>query len=220
MKTRSIILCLILTSGFLIGALLFDNHQQAFSQMGMGKMNATMMNRTGMMDMMNSRMMMSPNMMNMMNPNGMGMGMGMFTNENITSSIKLLPAMMNGIHSQMKVSLGDAVTTAQKELGNNSQAVFAHVGVESEYLVYTIWGIDPDMNLHKVIIDPGNGKVLLSQIMSMMPMMNPNMNPMMGGGMMNPMMGGGMMNPMMGGGMMNPMMGGGMMNPMMSHMGH
>jgi hypothetical protein len=218
MKTRPIILYLILTSGFLIGALLFDNHQQTFAQMGMGKMNPAMMNRTSMTDMMNPSMMMSPNMMNMMNPNAMGMGM--FTNENITSSIKLFPAMMNGIHSQIKVSLGDAVTTAQKELGNNSQAVFAHVGVESGYLVYTIWGIDPDMNLHKVVIDPGNGKVLLSQIMSMMQMMNmmgmmQMMNPNM-----NPMMGGGMMNPMMGGGMMNPMMGGGMMNPMMSHMVH
>jgi hypothetical protein len=49
---------------------------------------------------------------------------------------------------------------------------------------YAIWGVDPDVNLHKVTIDPGNGKVLLSQKLSMLEGMN--MMRMMGGGMMNP----------------------------------
>ena len=63
----------------------------------------------------------------MMNPGMMGMGSmmmnGMFESQNITSSVKLLPAMMNGISSQVKISLGEAVMNAQKELGNSSHAV-------------------------------------------------------------------------------------------------
>jgi len=119
-----------------------------------------------------AQMMMNPNMMNRTGGNMMNL---MFGGQNINSSIKLLPAMMNGIHSLIKVSLGDAVITAQKQLGNNSQAVAAHVADENGYLVYAIWGVDPDMNLHKVIIDPGNGKVLLSQKLPMLQMMNPGM---------------------------------------------
>jgi hypothetical protein len=155
-------------------------------------MNPNMMNRTGMTGgMMNPGMIDMGNMMNLM-----------LGGQNINSSIKLLPAKMNGVYSLIKVSLGDAVMTAQKQLGNNSRAVAAHVADENGYLVYAIWGVDPDMNLHKVIIDPGNGKVLLSQKLSMLEGMN--MMQMMGGGMMNP-----------------GMMGGGMMNPgMMSHMWH
>jgi hypothetical protein len=217
MKTTSVMLCVTLASGLLIGTLLLNHQQQASAQMGM--MNPNMMNRTGMMGTMANNMM-NPNMMgNMMtNPNMMGMGSMMnlmFGAQNITSSIKLLPAMMNGVHSQIKLSLSDAVMIAQKQLGNNSQAVAAHVADEHGYLVYAIWGVDPDMNLHKVIIDPGNGKVLFSQKLPMLQMMD------MMGGMMNPGMMGGMMNPGMMGGMMNPGMMGGMMNPgMMSNMWH
>ena len=149
----------------------------------------------GMMGMSN---MMNPGMMgmsNMMNPGMMGMGSmmmnGMFESQNITSSVKLLPAMMNGISSQVKISLGEAVMNAQKELGNSSHAVAANIGEEHGYLVYTIWGIDPDMNLQKIVIDPGNGKVLFSQKLStgeMMGLMMKNSN-MMGSPMNHDMMG-------------------------------
>jgi hypothetical protein len=167
---------------------------------------------------------MNPNMMGMMNPNMMGlMNMtGISAGQNITGSIKLLPAMMNGIDSQIKIRLGDAVVTAEKELGNNSRAVAAHLGVVNGYLVYFTWTVDtvpptiaiasPDIGLHKLIIDPGNGKVLLSQKVSTMQMMN-----MMNGMTMNPNimgMGNMMMNPNMMG-----MMNSGMMNKtgMMGH---
>ena len=85
-------------------------------------------------------------------------------------------------------------------------------------MIYSILGIDPDMNLQQILIDPGNGRTLLSQKLPMWQIMGTGnmMNPMMGN-MMNPMMGN-MMNPMMGN-MMNPMMGmNPMMNPMMGNM--
>ena len=40
-------------------------------------------------------------------------------------------------------------------------------------------GVDPDMNLHQVMIDPGNGKLLFSQKLGMLQMMGM-------GNMMNP----------------------------------
>ena len=109
----------------------------------------------------------------------------MFTDHNITSSVSLLRSMINGISSQVKVSLGDAVMNAQKELGNTSHAVAANIGEVRGYLIYRILGIDPDMNLEQIIIDPGNGKTLLSQKLPMWQIMG-----MMGmGNMMNPTMG-------------------------------
>ena len=47
MKTTSIVLCMALAIGLLIGTLLLNHQQQASAQMGMMKPN--MMNRTGMM---------------------------------------------------------------------------------------------------------------------------------------------------------------------------
>ena len=164
----------------------------------MNPMMGNMMNPM-MGNMMNPMMNMNPMMGNMMNPM-------MFTGQNITSSVSLLRSMMNGISSQVKISLGDAVTNAQRELGNTSHAIAANIGEVRGYLIYSILGIDPDMNLQQILIDPGNGRTLLSQKLPMWQIMGTGnmMNPMMGN-MMNPMMGN-MMNPMMGN-MMNPMMG-------------
>ena len=109
----------------------------------------------------------------------------MFTDQNITSSVRLVRSMMNGISSQVKVSLGDAVMNAQRELGNASHAIAANIGEVRGYLIYSILGIDPDINLQQIIIDPGNGKTLLSQKlpmwqnMGMMGMINPMMGNMM-----------------------------------------
>ena len=189
MKTTSIVLCMALTIGLSIGTLSLNHQQQASAQMGMMKLN--MFNRTSTMSMLNNMMnrtgtmgtMMNPNMMNNMMMNPM-----MFTGQNITSSVSLLRSMMNGISSQVKVSLGDAVMSAQRELGNASHAIAANIGEVRGYLIYSILGIDPDMNLQQIIIDPGNGKTLLSQKLPLW-QVNQMMNPMMGPMGMNPMMG-------------------------------
>ena len=125
----------------------------------MNPMMGNMMNPM-MGNMMNPMMNMNPMMGNMMNPM-------MFTGQNITSSVSLLRSMMNGISSQVKVSLGDAVMNAQRELGNTSHAIAANIGEVRGYLIYSILGIDPDMNLQQIIIDPGNGRTLLSQKLPM-----------------------------------------------------
>ena len=198
MKTTSIMLCMTLTAGLVFGALLFEYQQHASAQMGMGKknqnmmgmMNPNMMNKTGMMG-----------MGNMMMFNGSLMNPMMMPSQNITGSIKLKPAIFNSIASQIKISLSDAAASAQNELGNNSRVVAGHLDIVNGYLIYTICAIDSDMNIHRLIVDAGNGNVLSSSKLSWQNMM---MNP----GMM------GMGNMMMNSNMM------GMMNPGMMGMGN
>ena len=189
MKTTSIMLCMTLTAALVIGALLFEYQQQASAQMGRGMMNP------GMMGMGN--MMMNPNMTGMMNPGMMGMGNMMMFNgslmnpmmmpgQNITGSIKLKPAIFNSIASQIKISLSDAAASAQNELGNNSRTVAGYLDIVNGYLIYTICAIDRDMNIHRLIVDAGNGNVLSSSKLSWQNMMmSPGMMG-MGNMMMNP----------------------------------
>lgn len=133
-----------------------------------------------------SAQMMNPNMMfngSLMNPMFM-------QDQNITGSIKLAPTLINSIASQIKVSLSDAAAIVQNQAGNKSNVVAAHLDVANSYLVYTVVAVDPDANIHKLIIDAGNGKVLSSSKSSLQ-------NMMMFGGLMNPNMMGSMMNPHM-----------------------
>ena len=165
MKTTSIILCMTLTAGLMIGFLSFD-YQQASAQMSNMMMNPNMM---GM-----GNMMMNPNMMgmgNMMMFNGSWMNPMMMPSQNITGSIKLKPLIFNSIASQIKISLSDAAASAQNELGNNSRVVAGHLDFVGGYLVYTMCAIDPDMNIHRLIVDAGNGNVLSSSKLSWQNMM-------------------------------------------------
>ena len=67
------------------------------------------------------------------------------------------------IGSKVNVSLSDAVTTAEGSVGNGSHAVSAHIDENNGYLVYRVTVTDSSMNFSKVIVDPGNGQVLLSE---------------------------------------------------------
>jgi uncharacterized membrane protein YkoI len=137
--------------------------------------------------------------------------------QNITSSINLMNIIYQAIGSKVNVSLSDAATTAEGSIGNNSHAIAAHIDEQNGYLVYNVMVIDPSMNLSKVIVDPGNGQVMLSEQISKeehMMMHGMGKQNMMGPGMMmGPQQGRGMMMGPMNQGMM---MGGGhdmMMGP-------
>jgi hypothetical protein len=200
MQTKYVMFSLALALS-LIGFLSFYYQQQSSAQM----MNPNIRNFT-----MANGNRMGP----MMNPNMMGPMM--FSGQNITGSIKLMPTMFNSLASQIKVNLTDAIASAQKQLGEKSRIVMAHLGMENGYLTYTICAIDPDMNTRMLIIDPGNGKILLTQKMPGLHMMGPNMmRSMMGPNMMGSMMGPNMMGSMMGPNMMGSMMGPNMMGSMM-----
>jgi len=102
---------------------------------------------------------------------------------NITGSVPLLPTMMQALKSRVHTSLNDATTTALKSVGGNSSAVAAFIRPENGFLVYNVIVLDSNNNIHRVIVDAGNGKVLSSQSMSMMNMMmGPGMGMMGHGG--------------------------------------
>ncbi len=137
-------------------------------------MPSGMMRPGGMMGMGPGMMGMGPGMMDM-GPGMMGMGPGMMggnqstmmmqmmgAGQNVTGSINLFSTISNAIESQVKVSLSDAASTAEGAVGNNSHAVAAHIGQANGYLIYYVWVLGPDMNMNMVIVDPGNGQVLLN----------------------------------------------------------
>ena len=127
---------------------------------------------------------------------------------NITGSVPLLPTMMQALKSRVHTSLNDATTTALKSVGGNSSAVAGFIHPENGFLVYNVIVLDANNNIHRVVVDAGNGKVLSSQSMSIMNMMmGPGMGMMGPGGAGMGMMGHGM-------GMMGPGGAGmGMMRP-------
>jgi hypothetical protein len=57
--------------------------------------------------------------------------------------------------------LGNAAAGVEKAVGINSHATSSWR--RKGYLVYTVRIVDGNSNSHKVIVDPGNGKVLFDQ---------------------------------------------------------
>jgi hypothetical protein len=148
-----------------------------------------------------SSSMMSPN-----RPNSMSMGSGSQNqNQNWTGSISLFSPILDAFKSKIHTTLNNATTSALTAVGGdaNSSAVAAFIHPENGFLVYDVFVLDSSNTIHRVIVDPGNGRVLSNQQMSMMEMMFMMHHPSMGIGSM--MMGGGYQG-MMGHGM--GMMGG------------
>ncbi len=145
------------------------------------------------------------------NPNSMRMN-----TMNLNSSVSLFSPVIDAIKAKIHTTLNDATTNALKAVGggSNSSAVAAFIHPERGFLVYDVFVLDTNDNIHRVIVDPGNGKVLSNQpmsLMGMMAMMHPSMGMMGGPGM--GMMDHGMM-------MQHGMMGGpGMMDHGMGMMG-
>jgi hypothetical protein len=103
---------------------------------------------------------------------------------NLNSSVSLFSPVIDAIKSKIHTTLNDATTNALKAVGggSNSSAVAAFIHPERGFLVYDVFVLDTNDNIHRVIVDPGNGKVLSNQpmsLMAMMAMMHPSMG--MGG---------------------------------------
>jgi len=90
----------------------------------------------------------------------------MMNGENITGSINLMSTISKAIASEVNVSLSEASSSAEQNVGNGSHAVAAHIGEENGYLVYNIFVVDSNGKMHKIIIDPSDGKILLSRELS------------------------------------------------------
>jgi hypothetical protein len=144
--------------------------------------------------------MMTPNILQQ-NPYSMTGSSGA-QNQSWTGSISLFSPIIDAFKSKIHTTLNDASTTAINAVsgggtgaGSNSSAAAAAVAAfihpENGFLVYDVFVLDPSNNIHRVIVDPGNGRLLSNQPMSVMDMMtmaHPSMG-MMGMGPPNMMMG-------------------------------
>ncbi len=82
---------------------------------------------------------------------------------NLTGSVQVFPRLSQVIQSSISktnVTLSTAATSAQTAVGANSHVISAHLGVVNGYLVYVSRLVDANNNIHRVIVDAGNGKVL------------------------------------------------------------
>ena len=79
---------------------------------------------------------------------------------NLTGSVQAFPRLSQVIHSKANVSLSEAATSAEKAAGVNSRVISAHLGIANGSLVYIAHVVNANNNIHRVIIDAGNGKVL------------------------------------------------------------
>jgi hypothetical protein len=119
------------------------------------------------------------------NPYSIGMRSGL-QNQNWTGSISLFSPLLDMFKSKIHTTLNDATTSAINSVrgaGSNASAVAAFIHPENGFLVYDVFVLDSSNNIHRVIVDPGNGKVLSNQQMSIMEMMS-MMHTSMGMGMM------------------------------------
>ena len=116
------------------------------------------------------------------NPYSMSMSSGL-QNQNWTGSISLFNPILDMFKSKVHTTLNDATTNAINSVGggagSNASAVAAFIHPENGFLVDDVFVLDSSNNIHRVIVDPGNGKVLSNQQMSMMEMMS-MMHPSMG----------------------------------------
>jgi uncharacterized membrane protein YkoI len=85
---------------------------------------------------------------------------GAITLRNLTGSVQIFPSKSQIIQTKASVSLSAAATTAEKSVGLNSHATSAHIAIVNGYLVYRVHVIDTNNNIHRVIVDAGNGKIL------------------------------------------------------------
>jgi len=65
--------------------------------------------------------------------------------------------------SKVTVNIIDAINTAQSNVGANSFVKEAELTAAYGFLVYKIKVIDENMKKYKVIVDPGNGQVLMKK---------------------------------------------------------
>jgi uncharacterized membrane protein YkoI len=80
--------------------------------------------------------------------------------KNLTGSVQVFPRLSQMIQSKANVSLSAAASGAQSAVGADSHVISAHLGVVNGFLVYVAHVVDANNNIHRVIVDAGNGKVL------------------------------------------------------------
>ena len=103
------------------------------------------------------------NTMSMGNETGM---MGMENKSNMTNfngTIKVESTIAQAFKSKITTDIIGAIKAAQASVGPNSFVKEAELEEAHGFLVYKIKVVDENMKKYKVIVDPGNGQVLLKK---------------------------------------------------------
>jgi hypothetical protein len=81
-------------------------------------------------------------------------------------TINLEQVIFQAINSRINTSLTQAITAAERSVGNDAFAVATFGSEENEYFAYRIILATPGMNFYWVKVDPGNGQILETQQVS------------------------------------------------------
>lgn len=81
-------------------------------------------------------------------------------------TINLEQTILEAIGSKVNTSLTQAITTAERTVGNDSFAVAAFGGEYGGYFTYQIILGTPRMEFYTALVDPGNGHILATQKVS------------------------------------------------------
>jgi len=82
---------------------------------------------------------------------------------NFNGTIDVKSTIGEALKSKVTVNIIDAINTAQASVGPNSFVKEAELTPAHGYLVYKILVVDENMEKYKVIVDPGNGQVLMKK---------------------------------------------------------
>jgi hypothetical protein len=82
---------------------------------------------------------------------------------NLTGSIEVDKTIAEAFKSKVTVNMIDAITAAQNSVGPNSFVKEAELTHAYGYLVYKMKVVDENMKKYKVIVDPGNGSILMQK---------------------------------------------------------
>ena len=83
---------------------------------------------------------------------------------NWTGTIDVKSTIGEAFKSKVTVNIIDAINVAQTNVGANSFVKKAELTPAHGYLVYKIMVVDENMKKYKVIVDPGNGQVLMKEV--------------------------------------------------------
>ena len=84
----------------------------------------------------------------------------------INGTINLEQTIFQAINSRINTSLTQAMSTAERSIGNDAFAVAAFGSEEGGYFAYRIILATPEMNFYWVKFDPGNGQILETEEVS------------------------------------------------------
>ena len=82
------------------------------------------------------------------------------TERNLTGSIPTFPTIMQAFKSRINTSMIEATTVALDAVGTNTTAISSTLQPERGFLVYDVRVVDADNQIHSVVVDAGDGKVL------------------------------------------------------------